>query len=210
MLADPQYALDLAATADAAAIGAEAPRPPRRRAAGRQGRQGPVLHVHLHTTATGPAVGTVGPVGPVARVDGYGPRSVETVQAWIQGLAPGAEVTLTPVVDLNDYLQVDAYEAPLPIRLQVQERDTCCSFPWCGGTGRFDLDHIVEYVPPEDGGPPGQTNTLNLSKLCRFHHRLKTHTRSWRYHRQPDQSLVWQSPAGYCYRVDGTGTTSIL
>ena len=66
----------------------------------------------------------------------------------------------------------------------------------------------MEYLDPDDGGPPGQTNTLNLSKLCRFHHRVKTHT-EWRYHRQPDHSLTWTSPLGRRYRVDGTGTTAL-
>jgi hypothetical protein len=166
---------------------------------------GPVLHIHLHTAAT--QNGARNGVGPVARVDGYGPRAVESVRAWIAGLAPGAKIALTPVVDLDDYLQVDAYEAPLPIRRQVHERDLCCAFPWCGRAGTFDLDHLEEYVPVDEGGPPGQTNTWNLGKLCRFHHRVKTHT-AWRYRRQPDHSLIWLSPMGHSYRVDGTGTTT--
>jgi hypothetical protein len=60
----------------------------------------------------------------------------------------------------------------------------------------------------DEGGPPGQTNTLNLTKLCRFHHRVKTHSRWW-YQRQPDHSLIWHSPVGHTYRVDGTGTTNL-
>lgn len=170
ILADPQHALNLAATMEAVQAGEGAREdgavPRRRQKAG----GGPVLHIHLHTAAT-----ELG-IGPVARVDGYGPRCREVIESWVAGLAPGARINVTPVVDLNEYLQVDAYEAPLPIRRAVEERDLCCAFPWCGRAGLFDLDHLEEYVLPEKGGPPGQTNTFNLGKLCRFHHRVKTHS----------------------------------
>ena len=64
------------------------------------------------------------------------------------------------------------------------------------------------YVPPDEGGPPGQTNTRNLTKICRFHHRVKTHS-AWDYWREPEGSLTWQSPLGQRYRVDHTGTTRL-
>ena len=55
---------------------------------------------------------------------------------------------------------------------------------------------------------PGPTQTDNLAALCRFHHRLKTHT-AWRY-RMTDPGVVeWTSPHGHHYRRDRTGTTPI-
>lgn len=47
----------------------------------------------------------------------------------------------------------------------------------------LDIDHITPYDhhAAADGRPqPGSTATSNLAALCRFHHRLKTHT-AWRY-----------------------------
>ena len=57
----------------------------------------------------------------------------------------------------------------------------------------LDLDHIVPYVPPDEGGPPGQTNPQNLAPLCRRHHRAKTFT-GWTYQRARDGAYTWTSP----------------
>ena len=47
-----------------------------------------------------------------------------------------------------------------------------------------------------------------MARLCRFHHRVKTHT-TWISHRLPDGALHWTSPTGATYRVDPTGTTRL-
>ena len=57
----------------------------------------------------------------------------------------------------------------------------------------------------DHGGPPGQTATVNLARLCRFHHRVKTHS-EWDYRREPDGSLTWTSPLDRTYTVDHHGT----
>jgi hypothetical protein len=190
VLADPQYALDLTATSTASGD-RPIPRP----------SQGPTIHVHLHESAvTGTGTG-------VARVVGHGARSTAAVEQWLADLAPGATVKVTPVVDLTTGISVDAYEIPDRLRAQVEERETCCVFPWCGRTGRFDLDHIEPFRHRDDGGPPGQTRTDNLARLCRFHHRIKTRG-DWHYRRHPDGSYHWTSPLGRAYTVDHTGTTA--
>ena len=61
-----------------------------------------------------------------------------------------------------------------------------------------DLDHIVAYTDPDDGGPPGQTRPENLACLCRRHHRLKTFT-GWSYERADDDSYRWTSPRGQVF-----------
>ena len=89
-------------------------------------------------------------------------------------------------------------------------RDRHCVFPWCGRDARTcDLDHIVPYVPPDEGGPPGQTNPQNLAPLCRRHHRAKTFT-GWTYQRQRDGTYEWTSPHGHTWTVgpDGTSRTT--
>jgi hypothetical protein len=144
-------------------------------------------------------------------------------------------VKVTPVVDLNRHHAVDAYEAPDFIRTLVDERDHQCVFPFCTNRGRFDLDHTTEYADPDDGGPPAQTSNRNLAKLCRYHHRAKTHT-TWTYKRVdsvfdldpagpdpctpdwtqnqtrdpdtggPPAAYLWTSPIGFSYLVTATGT----
>src|SRR3954452_3377947 len=113
VLADPQYALDLLTDPDTARATTD---------------QRPAVHIHLHTdTLTDTAVGGLptrtaadhtadrtaddtadGPVG-VARVDRVGPVFLQAVTRWLAGLAPGSTIKLTPVVDLNAHIAVDAY-----------------------------------------------------------------------------------------------------
>jgi hypothetical protein len=192
VLADPQHALDLHTTAQAGAEATPLVEGRAKRASRNQ------FHIHLHTDTVTSASG-------VARVEGYGPRALETIQRWLTGLGADATVKLTPVVDLTDHISVDAYEVPDRLRTQTEHRDHSCRFPWCGRRGSFDVDHIDPYVARDDGGPPGQTNSSNLARLCRFHHRVKTHG-DWDYHRDRDGTLTWTSPLGRTYTVDEHGT----
>lgn len=151
------------------------------------------------------------PVGPVVRDGDLGPISRAAMERWLTHLAPGAKVRVRPVLDLADDVAVDAHEVPQAIADQVDERDLVCQFPWCGRPARpssTDRDHIEPYVPPDDGGPPGQTSGVRLARLCRYHHRVKTHG-GWHYRRDPNGSLTWVSPHGQVYRVDRRGTSSI-
>jgi hypothetical protein len=212
ILADPQYAIDYTATVDlvldeqAEQITAEASasvevraerasKPPRRdrRPDRRPNRCRPTfggdrpIHVHLHTstqTARVQASGLPHQASPISRA---------AVERWIHELAPGTRVKVTPVVDLNRHHAVDAYEAPDFIRALVDGRDHQCVFPFCTNRGRFDLDHTIEYVDPDDGGPPAQTSNHNLAKLCRYHHRAKTHT-TWTYKRVDS---IWDLDTGW-------------
>jgi hypothetical protein len=189
ILADPQHAIDLSHSADAV-INAETgetgdgdPVPRRRphratRVRSPLGVERPI-HLHLHTSTD------------VARIQASGlphaasPISRAAVEQWLRDLAPGTRIQVTPVVDLNRHFAVDAYEAPAHIRALVDERDHLCVFPFCTNRGRFDLDHIDPYLDPDDGGPPAQTGNRNLAKLCRHHHRAKTHGH-WTYRRITD------------------------
>jgi hypothetical protein len=118
-------------------------------------------------------------------------------------------MVIQPVIDLNQRISVDAYEAPDRVTEVLYLRNPCCPFPWCTNTTRRkDTDHIQPYVPPEDGGPPGQTNTDNLAPLCRRHHRLKTHG-GWSYAMPEPGIYLWRSPLGQRFLVDHTGTTHL-
>jgi hypothetical protein len=202
-IANPQYSLDLTEAAEAARSAVEtqdsAPgRPPRRRTPLGLDR---TLHLHLHTTSQ------------TARVQASGlphaasPVSKTVIERWIAELAPGVRVKVTPIVNLNDHYSVDEHEAPAHIKVRVDHRDHFCVFPYCTRRVRADRDHIEPYVDPDDGGPPGQTSDLGLARLCRYHHRVKTHG-GWRYRRRTDDlgAYQWVSPLGDHYLVDGTGT----
>ena len=103
---------------------------------------------------------------------------------------------------------VDRHDPPPAMREAVIQRDGHCVFPGCTTDARScDLDHIVAYLDPDDGGPPGQTSFENLGCLCRRHHRLKTFT-AWTYRRRSDGDYEWTSPAGNVYLAAPTPKTA--
>lgn len=208
LLADPQRALDLLAAADlsdpdrnvdpdadptvcVAEDAAYAPATPFR---GGHGGATLVVHVTDHDLLDhAPLDGRVG----VARSPELGPVLTARLQSW---LLTAATVTITPVLDLDPdtawIAPVDQHDPPARMAQAVRLRDETCVYPHCGRRSeRCDLDHIVEYVPLDEGGPPGQTRPANLAPLCRRHHRAKTFD-AFTYRRVPDGSYEWTLPSG--------------
>ncbi len=115
-------------------------------------------------------------------------------------------------MDLNRVQAAPGYGIPDRIREQIILRDGTCVFPWCTRPARgCDLDHITEYdhhAAAEGRDQPGPTDTRNLGALCRFHHRLKTHS-PWSYDMTEPGVFVWTSPHGHHYRRDRSGTTAL-
>ena len=138
-----------------------------------------VLHAHFDASLDG--MSTV--LGPTGRME-EGQRLVllDQVKDWCADSR--TKITVKPVIDLNAQLSTPAYEVPDRIREQVILRDRTCVFPWCTRPARgCDIDHVDEYdhhAEAEGRPQPGPTQSDNLAALCRFHHRLKTHT-AWRY-----------------------------
>jgi hypothetical protein len=166
-----------------------------------------VIHAHFDASFSGDT--TV--FGPTGRMEN-GQRLVllEQIQSWCADTR--TEVTITPVIDLNTRLTAQAYKVPADIREQIILRDRTCVFPGCARPARrCDVDHIIEYdhEAEADGRPqPGPTTTSNLACLCRFHHRLKTHS-AWRYTMTAPGIFEWTSPHGQRYRRDHTGTNHL-
>jgi hypothetical protein len=158
-----------------------------------------VLYVHLGEAAVAARAGT-------ARVEGLGAVTLGLVAGWLQR----SDVTLRPVLDLESRVSVDAYETPAEMRETVLLRNPCCPFPWCSNLSRGgkDMDHLVPYLSPEDGGPPGQTGAHLLGSPCRRHHRYKTHG-GWTCTMPEPGIYLWRSPAGRRYLVDHTGSASL-
>ncbi len=181
-----------------------------------------VLHVHLSEAAlkgapeVDPDTGKLGLH--LARVDNHHQTlTADAVREWLA--VPGTHITVKPVIDLHDQIAVDSYEIPDRISTRVKLKRPTCVFPHCTRTStRTDLDHIDEYVPPDQGGPPGQTSTQNLAPLCRRHHRAKTHpspvstsstTVRWDYDQLTPTTWLWTSPHGLRFLVHPDGTTEL-
>ncbi len=201
LLADPQHVLHLQQVAT--------DHPDNTDSAVSRGRSGRGREIAIHLHLDPHDVLSAG-----ARVEGLGPRARAALESWFAnatptlGAASGVRVSLRTVIDLNAEPAVDAYEIPQRIQEQVGHRDLTCQFPWCGRVGAYDLDHLEPWVHPDDGGPPGQTTPDNLARLCRYHHRVKTH-HPWTVQRTPEAELIWSSPHGRLYRVGRGGTTNL-
>jgi hypothetical protein len=166
-----------------------------------------VIHAHVDADMSGDA--TV--FGPTGRMEN-GQRLVllDQIKSWCANTR--TKVTIKPVIDLNTPLTAQGHAIPDRLREQVQLRDRTCVFPNCTRPARgCDIDHVVPYDHDADaeGRPqPGPTTTINLAALCRFHHRLKTHS-PWRYETTAPGVFEWTSPHGLRYRRDHTGTTEL-
>jgi hypothetical protein len=172
-----------------------------------------VIHAHFDASMSG----DVTVFGSTGRMEN-GQRNVllDQVRSWCADSR--TQVTIRPVIDLNVQLTAQGYEIPGRIREQVQLRDRTCVFPRCTRPARAcDIDHVVAYdhdaeaeaEAEAEGRPqPGPTSTGNLACLCRFHHRLKTHS-AWRYETTAPGVFEWTSPHGLRYRRDHTGTTDL-
>ena len=159
-------------------------------------------HLYVHVSLADLATLSAGSPT-VGEVEKLGPATLDLIKSWLDD----SKVKIQPVLDLDRTDAVDQHDPPPWMRELVVLRDRHCVFPWCGRDARAcDLDHIIAYVPPDEGGPPGQTNPQNLAPLCRRHHRAKTFT-GWTYERARDGTYEWTSPHGHTWTVGPDGTT---
>ena len=143
--------------------------------------------------------------GGTGSAGGSGAVGVVTVQQ-VAELLGHCRVTVRPVLDLRDQLPVDAYEVPTGMREALKLSRPSSVFPYSHTTSEPDLDHTLAYLPPDRGGPPGQTRIDNLGPMTRFGHRVKTHASGWRHHQPTPGVYLWRTPHGYWCRVDQHGT----
>lgn len=86
------------------------------------------------------------------------------------------------------------YAVPDRLARYLAGRHPRCVFPGCAMPAHLcDWDHVIPW-------PAGPTCACNLAPLCRYHHRLKTHTR-WRITLDADRRVTWRSPTGRSYVV---------
>ena len=185
VLADPQRALRLLTTGadDGASSGRSSDQP----------HPSAVMWLHLDQTSVLDLDTAAGAV----TVEGLGTVSTDLLRSWLAD----STLVVRPVLDLARADAVDQHDPPHWMADLVRLRDPVCVFPGCRRRSRrCDLDHIDPYVPPDRGGPPGQTSPHALAPLCRRHHRAKTHGR-WRYRRLLDGTYRWASPTGRTFDV---------
>src|SRR5690606_15877452 len=107
------------------------------------------IAVHLHVDA-------LGNLGGAARVDRAGHITVETLAEALQGI----DITVQPVIDLNDVPAEDQYVPSARPREAVALAAPHQLFPFSGRTTpSLDLDHTVPYR----ARGPGQTRLGNLA-----------------------------------------------
>ena len=144
-------------------------------------------------------------LGGVARVEGLGPMLLEQLAALLRR----RDITLKPVIDLNLGATVDSYEHPTACKERTILRTGGDVFPHTTSrTTRLDHDHVVPYVPPDQGGPPGQTGDHNDAPLTRRHHRAKTHL-GYKVRQLGLGAYRWETPHGLVRVVTRHGTTHV-
>ncbi|MFC7362845.1 HNH endonuclease signature motif containing protein, partial [Nocardioides astragali] len=208
VLADPQQALDLLAAADIAdpdrpldpdhdpavcfAEDAAYATPTPFRGSNGAGEAVVVFHVTDRDLLDPDGSGLLRRDG-VARSPRLGPVLTSRLHSW---LLTAGTVTIKPVLDIQAMPAVDQHDPPARMAEAVRLRDETCVYPRCGRRAEVcDLDHIDEYIPLDQGGPPGQTHPDNLAPLCRRHHRAKTFAH-FSYRRLADGSYEWTLPTG--------------
>ncbi len=123
----------------------------------------------------------VTPTGP--EIAGHGPISPSQAEELADNPCP------------SDRPQPSTGYRPAPRLVQwVRARDRHCRFPGCRRpAAACDLDHVIPY-------PAGATHESNLAALCRYHHRLKTHT-PWKVRILDGAALEWTSPHGRVFHT---------
>lgn len=165
--------------------------PPSRPRAGTKPTREAVLYLHLDPTRQR------------GWSENHGTRllTAETIREWLD--LPGAQITVRPVIDLNEHRTTDGYVPTPMMREQAILIRPTCAFPLCNSPARrADLDHIIAF------SVGGRTTTINLAPLCRAHHRVKTHG-GWTYRQLAPGVYHWTDPLGFGYRVDQHGTTQL-
>ena len=132
---------------------------------GSRGR-GPGTQIIVRTDLSALRRGHTRP-GEVCEIEGVGPIPVdEAIAAMGRALC---HLVITDGVDVTTICRMGR-NIPLPLALALLERDRTCVVPGCAVTKGLEFDHWqVDYAQ-------GGTISLdNLARLCKHHHRLKTH-----------------------------------
>lgn len=162
-----------------------------------------VLHLHIAEGSLDSPFGPADPRARLARVEGLGAVYLDVVRQW---LGQACTVKLQPVMDTGDIPAIDRYEFSPAMPEAMLAQSPASRFPWSTSLNRRnDLDHTTPYLPPDRGGPPGQTGIHNGAPLTRREHRYKTFGSTSVRQPQPD-THVWKTKHGRVLIVNPAGT----
>jgi len=121
--------------------------------------------------------------GETCEIPGIGPIPVATVRALENDAY--LSVIVTDGADIKAVCHSRRY-IPARLRTALLERDQHCVVPGCAVREHLQIDHNVDFAQK------GPTRLDNLSRLCTWHHYLKTH-QGYRLSGGPGNWL-WEPP----------------
>ncbi|WP_394771107.1 DUF222 domain-containing protein [Lacisediminihabitans sp.] len=131
-----------------------------------------------------------------ASLEGYGPIDAETARKLAGDATSIYRILTDPVTGAILDIDQPTKHIPEGLRRMRQLIDQTCTFPGCGKRAmNCDLDHTI------DRQFGGQTTLMNLSHLCRKHHRDK-HMTKWMLTQDDTGRIEWTSPTGYVTAPD--------
>ncbi|TXN32410.1 HNH endonuclease signature motif containing protein [Lacisediminihabitans profunda] len=131
-----------------------------------------------------------------ASLEGYGPIDAETARRLAGDATSIYRILTDPVTGAILDIDQPTKHIPEGLRRMRQLIDQTCTFPGCGKRAmNCDLDHTI------DRQFGGQTTLMNLSHLCRNHHRDK-HQTKWTITQDAAGRIEWTSPTGYVAAPD--------
>ena len=126
-----------------------------------------------------------------ASLEGYGPVDAETARRLAGDATSIYQILTDPVTGAILDIDQPTKHIPNGLRRMRQLIDQTCTFPGCGKrAANCDLDHTI------DRQFGGRTTLMNLSHLCRNHHRDK-HLTKWTITQGHDGCIEWTSPTGF-------------
>ncbi|WP_327056716.1 HNH endonuclease signature motif containing protein [Glaciihabitans sp. GrIS 2.15] len=126
-----------------------------------------------------------------ASLEGYGPIDAETARRLAGDATSIYRILTDPVTGAILDIDQPTKHIPAGLRRMKQLIDQTCTFPGCGKRAvNCDLDHTI------DRQFGGRTTLMNLSHLCRKHHRDK-HMTKWAITQDDTGRIEWTSPTGY-------------
>jgi len=131
------------------------------------------LRIDLEAMLRGHAIS-----GETCQIPGFGPVPVAAARALLGEAI--LELVITKGTDVTTVVSDSRYIAKA-LRIALEERDQTCVVPGCGRSDPLEIDHW--QVDFKDDGP---TSIDNLSRICSWHHDLKTH-RGWKLEGGPGQ-----------------------
>ncbi|MBG6106477.1 HNH endonuclease signature motif containing protein [Frigoribacterium sp. CG_9.8] len=131
-----------------------------------------------------------------ASLEGYGPIDAETARTLAGDATSIYRILTDPVTGAILDIDQPTKHIPTGLRRMRQLIDQTCTFPGCGKRAvHCDLDHTI------DRQFGGRTSLMNLSHLCRSHHRNK-HNTKWTITQDDAGRIEWTSPTGHVAAPD--------